>query len=244
MRANLPAYRTDDEAEAWRAADPVVRLKDRMAGAGEIDAAAYEVLTAEVEAEIEAAIAQAKSFGEPTLEDALSLVAAPAIRAGAEPPEGTRRLTYQGAINEAFHQEMARDPDVILIGEDVARIGGIFGMTRGLMDAFGPERVRDTPISEGVIASCGVGAALRGKRVIVEAQLWDFVTLMMDAIVNQAAKARFMLGGGRRSRSCSGGRRGRASGSPRSIPSRSKASSRTSRGFRSTRPPRPTTPRG
>jgi 2-oxoisovalerate dehydrogenase E1 component len=90
---------------------------------------------------------------------------------------------------------MARDPDVILIGEDVARIGGIFGLTRGLMEAFGPERVRDTPISEGVIASCGVGAALRGKRVIVEAQLWDFVTLMMDAIINQAAKARFMLGG-------------------------------------------------
>jgi 2-oxoisovalerate dehydrogenase E1 component len=82
-----------------------------------------------------------------------------------------------------------------LLGEDVARIGGIFGLTEGLMARFGQERVRDTPISEGVIATCGVGAALQGKRVIVEAQLWDFVTLMMDAIINQAAKARFMLGG-------------------------------------------------
>jgi 2-oxoisovalerate dehydrogenase E1 component len=81
MRANLPAYRTEDEAEAWRAADPVVRLKDRMAGAGEIDAATYDAMTAEVDDEIEAAIAQAKSFGEPTLEGALSLVAAPAISA-------------------------------------------------------------------------------------------------------------------------------------------------------------------
>lgn len=195
MRANLPAYRSDGEAEAWRAADPILRLKDRMAETGEIDARAFDAMAAEVEAEIEAAIEAAKSFEEPTLARALSLVSAPSIAVAEELPEGTRPLTYKAAINEAFHQEMARDPSVILIGEDVARIGGIFGMTRGLMEAFGPDRVRDTPISEGAIASAAVGAALRGKRVIVEAQLWDFVTLMMDAIVNQAAKARFMLGG-------------------------------------------------
>ncbi|MEM9239245.1 MAG: alpha-ketoacid dehydrogenase subunit beta [Pseudomonadota bacterium] len=90
---------------------------------------------------------------------------------------------------------MAADDDVIILGEDVGATGGIFGLTPGLLDRFGADRVRDTPISEGAISTCGVGAALRGKRVIVEAQLWDFVTLMADAIINQAAKARFMLGG-------------------------------------------------
>ena len=90
---------------------------------------------------------------------------------------------------------MERDPDVIVLGEDVGLTGGIFQATRGLCERFGPERVRDTPISEAAIVGCGVGAALAGLRPIVEIQFFDFVTLAMDAIVNQAAKLRFMLGG-------------------------------------------------
>jgi 2-oxoisovalerate dehydrogenase E1 component len=99
------------------------------------------------------------------------------------------------AINEALAQEMARDGAVYVIGEDVGRIGGIFGCTRGLLDRFGSDRVRDTPISENAIATMAVGAAVTGLRPVVEIQIFDFVTLMMDAIVNQAAKFRFMLGG-------------------------------------------------
>jgi len=112
-----------------------------------------------------------------------------------EPAPGRRALTYPEAIAEAMAQAMEEDERVILLGEDVAGIGGIFGASRGLLERFGLERVRDTPISEGVIAGASVGAAIAGYRPIAEIQLFDFVTLMMDGIVNQAAKYRFMLGG-------------------------------------------------
>ena len=84
---------------------------------------------------------------------------------------------------------------IFVIGEDVAKIGGIYGVTRGLVERFGSSRVIDAPISEQAIAGTAVGAALSGYRPIVEIQIFDFVTLMMDMIVNQAAKFRFMLGG-------------------------------------------------
>ncbi|MDG4648718.1 dehydrogenase E1 component subunit alpha/beta [Roseibacterium sp. SDUM158017] len=196
MRANLPSYRTGEEEAVWRTVDPIVRLEAEMTERDGLSKAAYDALVEEAETEIEAAIDWAMEQHEPAMVDAMGYVAParPTIST-APPPPGDRAITYVEAITEAFVQEMERDADTILIGEDVGRIGGIFGLTRGLHERFGPERVRDAPISEGAIASCGVGAALRGKRVIVEAQLWDFVTLMMDAIVNQAAKARYMLGG-------------------------------------------------
>lgn len=195
MRANLPAYRTSSEEEAWRAQDPITRLRDHLVHQKQLDEDSYADARADIEYDVEAAIAWAKEQPEPSIEDARKLVSAEMKTPRPSPAPGSRMLSYKAAINEAFHLEMEHDENVILLGEDVARIGGIFGLTEGLMERFGQERVRDTPISEGVIATCGVGAALQGKRVIVEAQLWDFVTLMMDAIINQAAKARFMLGG-------------------------------------------------
>ncbi len=99
------------------------------------------------------------------------------------------------AINRALSDAMAADPSVILMGEDVAQPGGPFGVTRGLLDKFGPERVRDTPISEAALAGAAVGAAMTGLRPIVEIMFMDFVTLALDALVNQAAKAHFMFGG-------------------------------------------------
>jgi len=98
------------------------------------------------------------------------------------------------ALNQALHDAMAADEAVILMGEDVAAAGGPFGVTRGLLDAFGPERVRDTPISEATLVSAAVGAALTGLRPVVEIMFMDFLTLGMDGLVNQAAKARFMFG--------------------------------------------------
>ncbi|MEO0383802.1 MAG: dehydrogenase E1 component subunit alpha/beta [Pseudomonadota bacterium] len=196
MRANLPAYRTTEEEEAWRTVDPIIRLRDALVNRQDLDEPTYQTIQQSVETEVEDALEWAKAQSEPTMTQAMALVSAPAIAVTqAEPPAGRRMASYKQAINEAFHLEMTRDHDTIFLGEDIAHIGGIFGLSRGLLDAFGPQRVRDTPISEGAIATCGVGAALQGKRVIVEAQLWDFVTLMMDAIINQAAKARFMLGG-------------------------------------------------
>jgi pyruvate/2-oxoglutarate/acetoin dehydrogenase E1 component len=90
---------------------------------------------------------------------------------------------------------MARDGRVFLMGEDVGLIGGIFAVSRGLRDRFGEERVRDTPISEPCFVGMGVGAAIAGLRPIVEIQIWDFIAMTMDQVVNQAAKFRYMLGG-------------------------------------------------
>jgi pyruvate dehydrogenase E1 component beta subunit len=104
-------------------------------------------------------------------------------------------LRYGAALNRALADAMADDANVIVMGEDIAAAGGSFGVTRGLLDRFGAQRVIDTPISEATIAGAAVGAALGGLRPVFEIMFMDFVTLTMDALVNQAAKARFMFGG-------------------------------------------------
>lgn len=104
-------------------------------------------------------------------------------------------IRYGQAINRAIADAMAADANVVLFGEDVAAPGGPFGVTRGLRDRFGEDRVRDAPISEAALVGAGVGAAMSGLRPIVEIMFMDFITLGMDALVNQAAKARFMFGG-------------------------------------------------
>lgn len=104
-------------------------------------------------------------------------------------------IRFGKAINQALNDAMAEDASVIIIGEDVAGAGGSFGVTRGLQDAYGAGRVLDTPISEATIVSMALGAAMSGMRPVVEIMFMDFVTLAMDAMVNQAAKAHFMFGG-------------------------------------------------
>jgi pyruvate/2-oxoglutarate/acetoin dehydrogenase E1 component len=104
-------------------------------------------------------------------------------------------LTYLEAVREALSQEMRRDPEVFLLGEDIGVYGGAFGVTRGMLEEFGPERVRDTPISEAAIAGTATGAALMGMRPVMEIMFMDFLTISMNQLVNQAAKIRFMFGG-------------------------------------------------
>lgn len=104
-------------------------------------------------------------------------------------------LRVAKAINQALADAMRADPTVIVLGEDVAAAGGPFGVTRGLLDMFGAQRVLDTPISEAGLVGAAVGAALCGLRPVAEIMFMDFVTLAMDQLVNQAAKARFMFGG-------------------------------------------------
>lgn len=104
-------------------------------------------------------------------------------------------MKYMAAVALALRDSMAEDPSVIVMGEDIGAPGGSFKATRGLQEQFGPQRVLDTPISEAGIVSAAVGAALSGLRPVVEIMFMDFVTLAMDALVNQAAKARFMFGG-------------------------------------------------
>lgn len=107
----------------------------------------------------------------------------------------TRKISFSQALREGMTEEMERDPAVFLMGEDVGVFGGVFGVSAGMIDQFGEQRVRDTPISEQGIVGAGLGAALVGMRPIVEIMFADFVTVAMDQVVNQAAKARYMSGG-------------------------------------------------
>lgn len=106
-----------------------------------------------------------------------------------------QEMTYAEAVRLALREEMQRDPRVFLMGEDIGIYGGAFGVTRGLFEEFGEERVRDTPISEAAIAGAAIGAALTGMRPVAEFQFSDFMAIAMDQIVNQGAKLRFMFGG-------------------------------------------------
>jgi pyruvate/2-oxoglutarate/acetoin dehydrogenase E1 component len=104
-------------------------------------------------------------------------------------------LTYAQALNESLREALMRDSSVFLMGEDIGPYGGLFRVTEGLYQEFGPQRIFDTPITEQAIVGFGVGAAMAGSRPIVELQFSDFMALAMDQIVNQAAKARYMSGG-------------------------------------------------
>ncbi|HZT16288.1 MAG TPA: alpha-ketoacid dehydrogenase subunit beta [Gaiellaceae bacterium] len=104
-------------------------------------------------------------------------------------------ITYREAVRDALASAMRDDDDVFLMGEDIAEMGGSMGVTQGLLDEFGPERVRNTPISEMAIVGAGIGAAIAGMRPVVEIMYEDFLTLSLEQIVNQAAKHRYMSGG-------------------------------------------------
>src|SRR5207302_6515139 len=96
-------------------------------------------------------------------------------------------LTYREAVRETLVQAMRADEDVFIMGEDIAEMGGSMGVTQGLLDEFGPERVRNTPISEMALAGAAIGAAMQGMRPVVEVMYEDFLTLSCEQIVNQAA---------------------------------------------------------
>ena len=104
-------------------------------------------------------------------------------------------LTYREAVRDALTSAMREDEDVFVMGEDIAEMGGSMGVTQGMLDEFGPERVRNTPISEMAIVGAGIGAAMQGMRPVVEIMYQDFLTLSMEQLVNQAAKHRTMSGG-------------------------------------------------
>ena len=104
-------------------------------------------------------------------------------------------LSYREAVRDAMSQAMRRDQDVFIMGEDIAEMGGSMGVTQGMLSEFGPERVRNTPISEMALVGSGMGAAIMGMRPIVEVMYEDFLTLAMEQLVNQAAKHRYMSGG-------------------------------------------------
>ena len=107
----------------------------------------------------------------------------------------SKKLSISKAIGEALHEEMARDENVIIMGEDMGKMGNVFGITVGFQEEFGENRVFDTPISESGFCGMAVGAAMRGIRPVVELMYDDFITVAADPIINQAAKMRYMTGG-------------------------------------------------
>ncbi len=190
-------YREQIGDDEWRAIDPILRL-----GGG-------EGLEEEARAEVEDAVefARASPYPPPDLTERLVVGTVPEgdcpqgnggvttrqgqTPAGSDPEEET---TYLGAITSTLAEAMRADERVLVVGEDVAE-GGPWGATAGLADEFGPERIRNTPISEAAIAGIAIGAAQSGLRPVIEIMFVDFVTLALDQLVNQAAKAHFMSGG-------------------------------------------------
>ena len=197
MRANIRDPRSEDEYASWMERDPVQRVERELKEVEIADEAGIETIGAGVVSELDEAVEFGRAAGQPAAEVLRTAVYAP-HEAFEEPGHASgngRSLSFVEALNEAMHQEMESDPRVIVMGEDVGATGGIFGATKGLFDKYGRDRVRDTPISEAGFVGCGIGAAIAGLRPVVEIQIFDFVALTMDMLVNQAAKFRFMLGG-------------------------------------------------
>lgn len=187
-------YREPGELARWKERDPLTVLATylREAGAGD---EALSTCDDEVERQINAGVTAARSAREPAAETLHRFVTVPR-EPMAEPavPEG-EEIKTGAAIRDALAYELSTDESVFLAGVDVGLGGNVFGLTRGLAERF-PGRVRDSPISESAIIGTAVGAALAGMRPVVELMYLDFIGVCFDQLLNQAAKLRFMTGGG------------------------------------------------
>ncbi len=195
MRANLPDVRDPGLVEEWEAKDPLPRFERQLRDLGELDDGRVEAVLREVEGDVELAIELALADEDASADDLLAAVLAPQKRYSAPAVETERTLGFVAAVREALDLELEADPDVIVIGEDIGKVGGLFRATEGLYERYGAERIRDTPLTESGFVGCGIGAALTGLRPVVELQFSDFAGVAFDQIMNQAAKLRFMMGG-------------------------------------------------
>ncbi len=193
-------YRSREQRRTARAADPLDRLRS------EVDIGGYEQeVTAELDAAYESALCA--PWPDPAQVERYVLSEPPAGPSPpSDPPTTPRQGSYLLAVHEAIAGAMRLDPAVVVIGEDIAggaglgeplegAMGGTFGVTRGLIEEFGPDRVRDTPISEAGFVGAGIGAALAGLRPVIDVMWASFVPYCFDQIFNQAAKMRYMFGG-------------------------------------------------
>ena len=185
-------YRSEEEVELWRQRDPLTQCRKILLedyGLQEQELKAIEgQLEAEQEKDEEYALQQRKMTVEESVRHVMIELGDDRGEYRAVASDESRIITYAEAINEAYSEEMNRDPNVFLMGEDVGIWGNLFGCSRGLLANFGPERVRDTPISEAAIAGAAVGAALNGLRPIIEIMYIDFISIAMDQIINHAVK--------------------------------------------------------
>jgi len=193
-------YRDKAEVEEWKAKGPIVRFQ----GWAEQNSLVHPDDVTRIEADVEAEIAGAVAFAEAGTWEPLSTLTANVTAAKrpappepqpADPSAPKVQTTYREAMKQAIRDAMIRDPRVFLMGEDVGRYGGCYAVSKGLMDEFGPERIRDTPLSESGFTGAGIGAAMAGMRPIVEVMTVNFSLLALDQIMNTAATIRHMSGG-------------------------------------------------
>ncbi len=214
-KSDRQLYRTKDEVEAWKQRDAIAAFERYLLSAGVASQDELDALKTKADAAIEEAIAYGDAGPEPQVAHLMRDVYAedPAVLAQPErvlpkwasatfgtatrinPPAGERVITYSEALREAMAQALSSDPKVFMLGEDIGVYGGAFGVTKDLVEEFGRDRVRDTPISENAIIGAATGAAVLGMRPIAEMQFQDFITLGMEQTVLQAAKIRYMFGG-------------------------------------------------
>jgi pyruvate dehydrogenase E1 component beta subunit/2-oxoisovalerate dehydrogenase E1 component len=208
-------YRDKAEVEEWKKRDPIVTFAAGLRARRLLDEADARTIDAETAAEVAAAVAFAEAGTWEPVEELTRDVytprgaAAPPPPAEARPPAADqsasrldagsrpemRRMTYRDAVRAAVRDALLRDPRVFLMGEDVGRYGGAYAVSKGLLEEFGPDRIRDTPLSESGFVGAGIGAALGGLRPIVEVMTVNFCLLALDQIVNNAATIRHMSGG-------------------------------------------------
>ena len=201
------AYRTREEEAEWKDRDPITALKTDMELIGWMGNGQFDQLGETVKGKMAAAMAFANASPEPDPAEAITDVYAPSkttaadveaeakLRERVRNSPDMRQIPYAQALVEAAREEMNRDKNVFIMGEDVGFYGGAYGATRGLSKEFGDWRVLDTPISEATIGGAAVGAAMAGMRPIAEIMYVDFTPLAMDQVANQGAKNRYMFGG-------------------------------------------------
>ena len=193
-------YVGEEEVNRWLEKDPIPRLKKKLVEMGMITEHDAHDIDQEVEDEIEAAVQFAGQSTYPSPEETLDDVYAetpPVVLPLEEVTTGedTKEVTYLQAINEATSEELARDQDVFMIGQDLRALGAPRGEFRGLFERFGPERVIDAPISETAILGSAIGAAATGLRPIVNIMYASFLGVCGDELINQLSQMRYMLGG-------------------------------------------------
>ncbi|MFW5943465.1 MAG: alpha-ketoacid dehydrogenase subunit alpha/beta [Chloroflexota bacterium] len=214
-KSDKQVYRTKDEVQAWQERDPIMRYRNWLVAGDFLSEEEAQAVAERTEQEVQDAIGYADGEPQPDVRELTRDVYAVepdvserpyevlpqwiAATFGDDtpiaPPSGEREISYAEALREAMALALEHDQRVYLVGEDIGVYGGAMGVTAGLLDRFGAERVRDTPISENTIAGSSVGAAMTGMRPVAEMQFMDFVTLAMEQMVLQAAKIRYMFGG-------------------------------------------------
>jgi 2-oxoisovalerate dehydrogenase E1 component len=191
-------YRTKEEIAEWREKGPILRFQGWLEENGLIEHGDVEKIIADADAEIAEAVAFAEAGEWEPVEELTQHVTAeerPAPPAVPEPSAETEEITYREAVKRAIVDAMEKDERVFLMGEDVAHYGGCYAVSKGLLDKFGPDRIRDTPLSESGFTGAGIGASMVGMKPIVEVMTVNFSLLALDQIMNTAATFRHMSNG-------------------------------------------------